>query len=481
MGRRENPIGECGESLRALAVWLRAGREAADLTYQQLAARTGLSGDTLARAASGRSVPQKLSVVLAYARGCGISSRETERLWKQARRDEARAQGALSGHRTGIDISLVKDFADLHTAVVDLYRDDGSPPLRSLDARLGGVGRLPHSTVGRVLNGRSRPTEAFVLAFAEACGVKQAALAEWGRAWRRADHDRQSARARARQERHPLRPDPLVDRLMTHSRASPRDLQVLMSDLESSARKAPDLKLLVHFPDSDSAEARRAVRMTRELLVDQAQRRGDLACPGCGCLSFGYDNAQGWKGAVCSRCGHRGTSPAPAHDEREGLEGQSDTPTMLLRPPGDDLPATTSPDTPTLALRAPLPPPLPKRVPARSWPPPVPGQQAPAIDGDSLPTVTGRAPLGQDERCAPGKKCDWLGCWICRSPARQEPSTPPDRTTLTTRIRINIPSSRPAPPSSRRSLPGPGRPRPFDWPPAPPDQQPGADSPRRPG
>ncbi|MGX5185479.1 helix-turn-helix domain-containing protein [Streptomyces avermitilis] len=178
MGRRENPIGQCGRSLHSLAAWLRAGREAAGLSYEQLAARTEFSADTLARAASGRSVPRNLQVVLAYARACGLPVREAEKYWKLARRDEARALSVLSGRRGGVHISVVKDFADLHSAIIELYQNAGRPPLRNLDARIGGLGRLPHSTAGRVLKGKSTPSRLFVLAFAEAFGVRRSDLPE---------------------------------------------------------------------------------------------------------------------------------------------------------------------------------------------------------------------------------------------------------------------------------------------------------------
>ncbi|WP_374404797.1 helix-turn-helix domain-containing protein [Streptomyces sp. 35G-GA-8] len=55
---------------------MRAARTGAGLTYEQLATHTGYSGDALARAASGRSVPQNLSVVLAYAQACGRNVKE---------------------------------------------------------------------------------------------------------------------------------------------------------------------------------------------------------------------------------------------------------------------------------------------------------------------------------------------------------------------------------------------------------------------
>ncbi|MGW2304835.1 helix-turn-helix domain-containing protein [Streptomyces sp. NPDC001809] len=362
MGRRENPIAQCSESLRILATWLRDGRQTAGLTYSQLAARTEYSADTLARAASGRSVPQSLSVVTAYAQACGLNVKDGERLWKLAHRDEAHAQGVLRGHRSGGHISVVKDFADLRSAIVDLYQDDGGPPLRSLGQRIGGLGRLPHSTVGRVLAGRSTPSRDFVLAFAEACGVRNADLAEWAKAWDRADADRRTTRANRG------RPTAV---LHTHDRITPRDLQLLMSDLEASARREPGLKLRVAVPDPNEARLDQSARMARELLVDQAQRRGELACPRCRRPSFGFDRTKGWIAAVCDNCMDRAAAPSPR---------PSDSPTLILK-------------SPAASERTPLP----RRVPQASWPRPA--EDSPAVlpkpDGPSIANPPVPAPLGR--------------------------------------------------------------------------------------
>ncbi|MFI9295400.1 helix-turn-helix domain-containing protein [Streptomyces gardneri] len=409
MGRRENPIAQCSKSLRVLATWLRDGRAEVGLTYGQLAARTDFSADTLARAASGRHVPQSPSVVVAYAQACGRSTKEAERLWKLARRDEAHAQGVLRGHRSGGHISVVKDFADLRSAIVDLYQHDGGPPLRSLDQRIGGVGRLPHSTVGRVLAGRSTPGRALVLAFAEACGVRRADLAEWGKAWDRADADRRTTRAR--------RSRPTAD-LHTHDRVTPRDLQLLMSDLEASARKEPGLKLLVTVPDPNEARPDQSARMTRELLVDQAQRRGELACPQCRRPSFGYDGTRGWIAAPCRDCSVDRAVAAP------GL----------------------APDTPTLMLRLPAAPdrtPLPRRAPRTSWPRPSEGPPTLSLRADDLPTLTDRpAPA---EPAAPAT--DWFAPpRTAHTPPRPSILPTPSGRAGTVRVRINIPGGRPVPP-----------------------------------
>ncbi|MEU8851936.1 helix-turn-helix transcriptional regulator [Streptomyces sp. NPDC048564] len=338
MGRREQPISPCSRSLQALAAWLRSGREEAGLTYEQLAARTPFSPDTLSRAASGSSVPRNVRVVVAYAGACGLPEAEAERLWKLARRDEARAAGVLNGQRGGLHISMVKDFADLHSAIVELYQSAGSPALRSLDDRMGGHGQLPHSTVSRVLKGRSRPNRQFVLAFAEAVNVRRSEVAEWGKAWDRADRDRRSTRSR----RARVQGD-VEDRLTKHDRVTPRDLQLLMSDLEALAGREPGIKLLV-IPEAEYSQTYRSgSRMTRELLVDQAQRQGDLSCPRCNRPSFGYDGSQGWRAELCTDC----TTPTtPATADPSGPE-----PREILALPSER-------------------PRLPRRMPGQSWPPP---------------------------------------------------------------------------------------------------------------
>ncbi|MFF8097926.1 hypothetical protein [Streptomyces sp. NPDC016675] len=382
-------------------------------------------------------MPQNPAVVLAYAAGCGLSTKEAERLWKHARRDEARTRGVVSGHRSGVHISVVKDFADLHAALVDLHRDDGRPPLRSLDARVGGLGRLPHSTVGRVLKGRSTPSRQFVAAFAEACNVRRSELFEWMKAWDRADADRRSSRLRSRTS------DPL-QRLVFHNHVTPRDLQQLMSAMESTSRKAPALRLTVHVPDPVSPEADAAARMKRELVIDQAQRRGELACPQCQRPSFGYSTDTGWSAHLCSNCA---ATTARATDD----------PTLELRRP----PPGPAADTPTLSLRMPAPrPPLPRRRPARSWPPTMTPQPAPSLNAETITTLDEpdstrdffaprRPPLASTPSPAPA---------MCPpdSPCPQHGTTPeagqdagsgwPLPKQPGPRIRINIPDVRPYPP-----------------------------------
>ncbi|MEU6444963.1 helix-turn-helix transcriptional regulator [Streptomyces sp. NPDC047046] len=350
-----------------MAAWLRSGREEAGLTYEQLAARTPFSPDTLARAVSGSSVPRNVKVVLAYAAACGLPEAEAERFWKLARRDEAHAAGALNGQRGGLQISVVQDFADLRSAIVEQYQNAGRPPLRTLDARIGGHGRLPHSTVSRVLNGKSRPTRSFVVAFAEAVNVRRSDLAEWGKAWDRADRDRRSTRIR----RASRVPKEVQDRLIKHAPVTPRDLQLLMSDLESSTRRVPGIKLLV-IPEAEYSQAYGpASRMTRELLVDQAQRQGDLSCPRCHRPSFGYDASQGWRAELCTDC----TTPSA---------------------PSAAAPSEPEPQDPGMPSERPR---LPRRLPGHSWPP----------SGVSTPFAT----LGADVFEAAGQPPE-VCCRLCR-------------------------------------------------------------------
>ncbi|WP_406490660.1 transcriptional regulator [Streptomyces sp. NBC_01604] len=319
-----------------MAAWLRSGREEAGLTYEQLAARTAFSPDTLARAVSGSSVPRNVKVVLAYAAACGLPEAEAERFWKLARRDEARAAGALNGQHGGLHISVVKDFADLHSAIVEQYQNAGSPPLRTLDDRIGGHGRLPHSTVSRVLKGKSRPSRSFIVAFAEAVNVRRSELAEWGKAWDRADRDRRSTRSR----RASRVQDDVQGRLTKHDPVTARDLQLLMSDLESFTRREPGIKLLV-IPEAEYSQTHGpASRMARELLVDQAQRQGDLSCPRCHRPSFGYDDSQGWRAELCTDCATPSapSSAAPSGSRPQELEVPSERPRLPRRMPGHSWP-----------------------------------------------------------------------------------------------------------------------------------------------
>ncbi|TVL88495.1 helix-turn-helix transcriptional regulator [Streptomyces sp. SAJ15] len=211
MGRRENPIAPCGKALRALARWLRDRRATARLSYTELAQRTtalalpdggsaGCSADTLARAVSGQGVP-RLRTVIAYAAACGADRAEAERLWKRARYEATLP--ARQAEQPAPHITYVRDFAELRSALLDLYRKDGSRPYEELERASAGV--LAHSTVARVINGSAaRPAREFVMAFAQACGVRGGlALEAWGQAWDRAEERRLGRRPPAPRRKAP--------------------------------------------------------------------------------------------------------------------------------------------------------------------------------------------------------------------------------------------------------------------------------------
>ncbi|MFT9474496.1 helix-turn-helix transcriptional regulator [Streptomyces sp. 11-1-2] len=183
MGRRENPIAPCDRELEKLALYLRDHRGRADLNYKELAVRSGFSASTLIRAASGEQVP-KLKTVRAYAMACGADPDEAERLWKQARYRAAHGCQEPVPHPR-----YIRNFAELHAALADLYQKDGARPYRELEAASGGV--LAHAKVGRFLRQEAgRPTRQFGRAFALVCGAKGMALREWEQAWDRAGEQR---------------------------------------------------------------------------------------------------------------------------------------------------------------------------------------------------------------------------------------------------------------------------------------------------
>ncbi|MFI6494700.1 helix-turn-helix domain-containing protein [Streptomyces sp. NPDC050564] len=176
--------------------WLREQRMAAGLNYTQMARRTECSADTLRRAASGRCMPRR-QVVLAYAAACGARTTEAERLWRQARYQQAQTVEPLVEQPK--HITYVRDFADLHLALVDLHRKSGSRSCRELEERSDGA--LSRSTVWRVLNEQTRrPAKPFVMAFAEVCGVRGIALQAWAHAWDRAEERRTGGASRRRRE-----------------------------------------------------------------------------------------------------------------------------------------------------------------------------------------------------------------------------------------------------------------------------------------
>ncbi|WP_046589649.1 helix-turn-helix domain-containing protein [Streptomyces mangrovisoli] len=272
MARPETPIASCPASLHTLASWLRLQRTQSGLSLAQLSQRTTLSKATLSRAAAGHHIP-RLTVVRAYAQACDASSAEAERLWRQARY----AQHSQSSETNQlIHLDYVNTYADLHAQLLDAYHRDGSRPYRELEHRAG-HGRLPRTTICRVLTRKTRPRRDFVIAFASACGVTgSSALDAWAHAWDRAE----AARRRTGPRENSRAPEPIQ-----------QDAPVAGNDL-----RAPELLLT-------PALARRAPVLTKP--ADREASRG-VPCTGCGhgITTFSDVAVQMGSRLWCLACGH---------------------------------------------------------------------------------------------------------------------------------------------------------------------------------
>jgi transcriptional regulator with XRE-family HTH domain len=185
MCRPEKPLTTSNKALRALQEWLRQMRERTGLGYRALAVRAGCHATTLQRAASGETVP-RLQTVLNYARACDASPDEARLLWKRARYEKTRLARAGRGQPAPRP-QLIRDFADLGAALVELYEKAGSPPLRLMEQRAGGYGALPRSTAHRIVNKQAMPhgIQQFQ-AYLRACEVPETEWPGWEAAWTRA-------------------------------------------------------------------------------------------------------------------------------------------------------------------------------------------------------------------------------------------------------------------------------------------------------
>lgn len=115
MGRREKPVDHSRPARGRLAEHLRSWREAAGMTYETLASRTGLSPATLKRAACGATVPKRTTVE-AYINGCSgeeEAARAADELWRQARIEERGRLMQLHAPRP----ELISDEGDLSRAL----------------------------------------------------------------------------------------------------------------------------------------------------------------------------------------------------------------------------------------------------------------------------------------------------------------------------------------------------------------------------
>ena len=122
-------------------------------------------------------------VVQAYARACDAPVDEAMDLWKQARRDEH--YGSASGRPAPSPV-YVNGIDNLKTGLQELYAWAGRPTVREMEQRAGGLGRLPHSTAHRIVQGQTVPRDEHqLIGFLIACGVSETDHPRWIDAWRR--------------------------------------------------------------------------------------------------------------------------------------------------------------------------------------------------------------------------------------------------------------------------------------------------------
>ncbi|MFB6931397.1 helix-turn-helix domain-containing protein [Streptomyces chartreusis] len=186
MGRPEKPLDYSGQrnvALLALASWLRERRQEAGLRYTELAERTQdgehpCSVTTLQRAASGNTIP-RLPVVEAYARACGASVTLARSYWSEARSRARRGPAVVPRPR------LINTSAELRLALQAAYARAGYIPLREMERRAR-HGRLPTTTVSRMLKGETMLSRRQLLAFLDVCGVPEKEHDDWLDAWQRA-------------------------------------------------------------------------------------------------------------------------------------------------------------------------------------------------------------------------------------------------------------------------------------------------------
>ncbi|MFD0272234.1 helix-turn-helix domain-containing protein [Streptomyces sp. NPDC127106] len=221
MGRPEQPVPYMDRALGRLALGLRAARQAADLTYHQLADKTpGFSRPTLQRAASGKTLPTK-ETVTAYAKACGIDPGPLLALWEIARAKER----VVRLGSPAPSVRQIRDEADMGAALRRLHVEAGAPPYREIEKRTrdaAGVVRVPRNTVHQVLSRQRFPSSREQLrALLTALGVPAADHEDWLRAWSRVDRRLRSDRRAARSKKE--RKDRLQRRIIGAGQTPPCD------------------------------------------------------------------------------------------------------------------------------------------------------------------------------------------------------------------------------------------------------------------
>ncbi|MFD9452695.1 helix-turn-helix domain-containing protein [Streptomyces sp. NPDC059985] len=160
--------------LNSVARWLRLSRDAAQLSYGQLAKATGYSTSTLHRAVKGTACTWEIAVAIASA--CGGDIEELREVWTAER------SAKLTPRKTPSPNS-VYTAGELRVAMRELLTLSGLS-LRQLE-RLAGVGALPRSTVNHVLKGNRPPREALLRTFVHTLGAGDE-ISDWLAALKRA-------------------------------------------------------------------------------------------------------------------------------------------------------------------------------------------------------------------------------------------------------------------------------------------------------
>ncbi|MCY0931865.1 helix-turn-helix transcriptional regulator [Streptomyces sp. H27-H1] len=185
MGRPELPVDFSVQSRGKLATGLRELRTVAGLTYEELAAKTGVSPATLKRAASGRTVPswETITAIVAVCGDLAGVDGMVVHLWQLARIVE---RDRLSQLRRPGSPELVTTRGALSEALEYFYERAGALPLRRLRALAGGAHLLPVSSAARIVNREALPaSRQQCAAFLTACGVGPRLVERWAEAFDR--------------------------------------------------------------------------------------------------------------------------------------------------------------------------------------------------------------------------------------------------------------------------------------------------------
>jgi exopolysaccharide biosynthesis polyprenyl glycosylphosphotransferase len=170
-------------------------RGRADLTYDKLAAKTGLAATTLRLAASGTRLPT-WDVTRAFARACDCEHATVRALWADACRAAGRSVPAEPPAEPP-DPAEAKSAVQLIGMLKQLRLWAAEPSLAELNRRAGGHNILPPSTVHDMLNKERFPRLELMLAFVRACGLDDDQAAVWQAAWERIEAKEDDALAAA--------------------------------------------------------------------------------------------------------------------------------------------------------------------------------------------------------------------------------------------------------------------------------------------